>query len=319
MLVLGIETTCDETAVAIVEDGKRILCNKIASQADLHQRFGGVFPELACRRHIDTILPLIDETLAETSLKPDQIDLIAVAKGPGLMGALLMGLTAAKTLSMAWQKPFVGVNHIEAHLYASMMDHNPILPAIGLVLSGGHTDLIEIEALGKYRKISSTVDDAIGEAFDKVARLLDLPYPGGPEIEKLALSGDPLAYPLKAGHVKANPLAFSFSGLKTKIRYLLEEENINKADLAASFQHTALSDIVKKAKKAAKPHQAIYLGGGVTANQYLKKLFTNDNVHFPPPGLSLDNAAMIAGLGYHVYQAKGSDRLDLEATPRIPF
>ena len=235
------------------------------------------------------------------------------------MGALLIGLTTAKTLSMAWQKPLIGVNHIEAHLYAAMMDHDPILPAIGVVLSGGHTTLLEIEALGQYKKLGATVDDAIGECFDKVARMLSLPYPGGPEIEKLALLGNPLAYDLKAGKVKSNPLDFSFSGLKTKVLYTLREEDVNKADLAASFQHAAFSDIVQKTRLAARPGQAIYLGGGVTASAYLRKLFEGENVHFPGHGLSTDNAAMIAGLGYHVYQAQGADRLDLEALPRIPF
>ena len=319
MIVLGIETTCDETAIAVVKDGKQILSNKIASQADLHALYGGVFPELACRRHIDVILPLIDEALQEASTTRDQIDLIAVARGPGLMGALLIGLTTAKTLSMAWQKPLIGVNHIEAHLYAAMMDHEPILPAIGLVLSGGHTTLLEIEALGKYKKLGATVDDAIGECFDKVARMLSLPYPGGPEIEKLARTGNPHAYSLKAGQVKGRPLDFSFSGLKTKVLYTLKEDNINHADLAASFQHAAFSDIIKKTKLAAKPNQAIYLGGGVTASCALRKLFEGENVYFPGPGLSTDNAAMIAGLGYHVYLAQGPDRLDLEALPRIPF
>ena len=328
MIVLGIETTCDETAIAVVEDGRTIHTNLIASQTDIHAEYGGVFPELACRRHIDIILPLIGQALKNTRLTCEDIDLIAVARGPGLMGALLIGMTTAKTLSEAWNIPFVGVNHVEAHLYAAMMDHDPILPAVGVVLSGGHTALLEIEQLGQYRLLGQTVDDAIGEAFDKVAALLGLPYPGGPEVEKLARSGNPDAYPLKAGTVKGRPLDFSFSGLKTNVLYQLkgqsgkrtDPDQLNpdqKADLAASFQKTAFTDVVSKTILAAE-NRPIYLGGGVTANQMLRKLFTETelDIHWPGPGLSIDNAAMIAGLGYQVYQKRGADSLQLEAMPR---
>lgn len=328
MIVLGIETTCDETAIAIVEDGRTIHANVIASQEDIHSKYGGVFPELACRRHIDIILPLINQALKEAELSRYDIDLIAVARGPGLMGALLIGLITAKTLSEAWDIPYVGVNHVEAHLYAAMMDHNPQLPAVGVVLSGGHTALLEIEQLGKYRLLGQTVDDAIGEAFDKVASLLGLPYPGGPEVEILAKSGHPDAFPLKAGTVKGRPLDFSFSGLKTNVLYQLkgqsgkrtDPDQLNtkeKADLAASFQKAAFSDVVSKTLLAANG-RPIYLGGGVTANKNLRQLFADakQDVHWPAPGLSLDNAAMIAGLGIHVYKAHGPDSLQLEAMPR---
>lgn len=335
MLVLGIESTCDETAIAIVRDGKEILSNLVASQTDVHTPYGGVYPELACRRHFDCLIPLLDQALKEAGVTPDQIDLIAVAHGPGLVGALLLGLHSAKALSLAWKKPFVGVNHVEAHLYASIMGcHYLQFPALGVVISGGHTFLTLIRALGQYEMIGQTVDDAIGEAFDKVAVLLGLAYPGGPEIEKLARKGDPSKYPLKAGVVKGHPWDFSFSGLKTNVLYTVKGQNCDKRapnqipeedkpHVAAAFQEAALQDVFKKSAKAAGEFDchAIFLGGGVTQNQRLRELFSASPipVYFPPKGLSLDNAAMIAGLGYHVFLQKGGqgDGLDLEPKPRM--
>ena len=328
MNVLGIETTCDETAVAIVRDGKDILANCIASQAKLHEQYGGVFPEMASRQHIDQLLPLVEVALKQAQLTSDKIDLVAVANGPGLMGALLMGVTAAKGLSFAWEKPLVGVNHVEAHLYSAMMtsEHEPIFPALGIVLSGGHTFLAKMNTITDYSIIATTVDDAIGEAFDKVATLLGLPYPGGPHIEKLALKGDDTRFPFKAGQVKKRPLDFSFSGLKTNVLYTVKGPQANrkapdliteadKKDVAASFQQVAFSDIVSKAIQAAQtfPCQGIYLGGGVTNNQRLKTLFEEARSHlpiyWPPKELTLDNGAMIAGLGYHLYQKKPEQEL----------
>lgn len=326
MLVLGIESTCDETGAAVVADGRQILSNIVASSADIHERYGGVFPELACRRHIDAILPVIDEALRTAGVTHRQIDLIAVAKGPGLVGALLIGMNAAKGLSIAWEKPFIGVNHVEAHLYASMMHLKDIpLPALGVVLSGGHTLLLKILDIGSYEPLGTTVDDAAGEAFDKVASLLSLPYPGGPHVEKLARTGNPKAYPFSAGKVKKNPLDFSFSGLKTAVLYAIKGHTINKADIAASFQETAFSDIVRKAGLAAQTFsaQAIFLGGGVCNNQRLRELFKTQfptmPIFWPPLDLSLDNAAMIAGLGFKKFLVKGKDPLNLEVQTRIPF
>lgn len=336
MKVLGIESTCDETACAIVENGKIILSQMVASQVDLHTQYGGVYPELACRRHFDVLIPLIDQTLKQGELVKDDIDLIAVAKGPGLVGALLMGLSAAKGLALAWNTPFVGINHVEAHLYAAMMHEDPLFPALGVVVSGGHTLLVKIHALGEYEQIGSTVDDAVGEAFDKVAALLELPYPGGPEIEKLALQGNPAKYPFKSGVVKGRPWDFSFSGLKTNVLYTLKGQNCDrkacsilpeseKAHVAAGFQEAALGDIVKKAVAAAETFDCkmIFLGGGVTQNNRLKELFKKSPipVFFPPAGLSLDNAVMIAGLGYQLFHRKKKlgDPFDLEPLPRIPF
>jgi len=217
MLVLGIESTCDETGMAVVREGREILSNVVATQEDLHARYGGVVPEVACRRHADVLLPLLKKALC---VPLEKIDLIAVANGPGLIGALLIGVNFAQGLAFSTGKPLVGVNHIEAHLYSALMEADPPLPALGVVMSGGHTSLIYVEEVGKYRRIGQTQDDAIGEAFDKAAKLLGLPYPGGPHIERLAREGDPLRFPFKAGQIKGRPFDFSFSGLKTALLYL---------------------------------------------------------------------------------------------------
>jgi N6-L-threonylcarbamoyladenine synthase len=330
MYVLGIESTCDETACAIVRDGREVLSNVISSQTDLHKLYGGVFPELACRRHLDVLIPVIAEALRTPGLTPDQIGLIAAAKGPGLIGALLIGLNAAKALSYAWNIPFVGVNHVEAHLYAAMMPlDNPIFPALGVVVSGGHTFLVKIERIGAYQMIGTTRDDAIGEAFDKVGSLLGLPYPGGPKIEALAKMGDRARFPFRSGKIKNNPWDFSFSGLKTNVMYTLKGLVISeqdKADVAASFQETALRDVVVKATEAAKQFDcaAIYCGGGVSNNQRLRSLFRELDcpvpVYYPAGQLTLDNAAMIAGLGFHQFEKKKEgDAMDLAPLTRIPL
>lgn len=336
MLVLGIESTCDETACSIVRDGKEILSNVISSQIDLHRQFGGVVPELACRLHVEALLPVLEQALDEAKISLEQIDLIAVAHGPGLVGALLIGVNAAKSLSLALQKPFVGVNHIEAHLYGALMGQEqwPQFPTLGIVLSGGHTSLVIMHEVGKYEVVSQTVDDAIGEAFDKVAKLLGLPYPGGPEVEKLAHDGDSTAYPFKPGRVKKSPLDFSFSGLKTAVLYSIKGQDGNdptdlsesdKANICASFQETAFGDVVNKAVKAAKEYgcNALVFGGGVTNNKRLKEMFAEKagglQSIWPPPGLSLDNAAMIAGLGYHNFKRHGAASLELQAVTRFAY
>lgn len=337
MIVLGIETTCDETACAIVQDGSIILSSIISSQIDLHAQFGGVVPELSCRRHVEVIIPIIQEALKEANISLESIDLIAVAYGPGLIGALLIGITTAKTLALALNKPFIGVNHVEAHLYAAIMSHPDQIefPCLGVVLSGGHTALVHIDSIGKYTLIGETVDDAIGEAFDKVAKLLDLPYPGGPQIEALAKNGNKDRFGFKPGKVKGKPLSFSFSGLKTAVLYALKGQNKtekiqlseqDKCDVAAAFQHAALTDIVQKVELAANQYvcRTFVFGGGVTNNQQLRHLIATAmptaNILWPSLGLSLDNAAMIAGLGYHCYLNKGKgDTLDLEAATRIAF
>lgn len=338
MLVLGIESTCDETGCSVVKDGKDILSNVISSQIDLHREYGGVVPELACRRHIDLMVPILDKALQEANCTMDDIDLIAVAHGPGLIGTLLIGLTTAKSLALASGKPFIGVNHIEAHLYAAMMETpNIAFPALGVVISGGHTSLVLMKSIGHYVSIGHTVDDAIGEAFDKVAKMLHLPYPGGPEIEKLAVKGNPRAYPFKGGVVKGKPFDFSFSGLKTAVLYALRGQNATnmtpealpleiKQDIAASFQQAALFDIINKTVAAAESFGCsdVLFGGGVSNNQQLRRLFAEKaphlSCHWPPAGLSLDNAAMIAGLGYHQFnESPHGAPLTLEAVTRISF
>ncbi|MCH9630785.1 MAG: tRNA N6-adenosine threonylcarbamoyltransferase [Chlamydiia bacterium] len=335
MLVLGIESTCDETAIAIVENGRTIHTNVLRSQIETHKRYGGVFPELASRQHVDHLLPLIEKALKEASFSRKDIDLIAVSYAPGLIGCIVMGLNCAKALSYALDTPFIGVHHVEAHLYSAIMsrEKEATYPALGLVLSGGHTLMARIDDIGSYTLIGSTVDDAIGECFDKVARFLDLPYPGGPEIEKLARSGDCTKYPFKAGRVKEHPLHFSFSGLKTNVLYSIKGQNNDKtapsilsekekADVAASFQKAAFKDIVKKTILAAQMENVkdVYLGGGVTNSQALRDMFDKEgsklNFYFPKKELCLDNAAMIAGLGYHKYLSENASSLDLEAVPR---
>ncbi len=339
MLVLGIESTCDETGIAVVRDGREILSNVVASQIDLHDAFGGVVPELACRRHIDALIPVLDKALTEAGVTLQEIDLIAVARGPGLIGALLIGLNAAKTLALALDKPFVGVNHLEAHLYAAMMLHLETLqfPALGVIASGGHTSLIEIAEPHHYRTLGTTVDDAIGEAFDKVAKILGLPYPGGPQIEALAKKGDPKRYPFKPGRVKGRPLDFSFSGLKTNVLYTVKGSSAknhsplliaetDKADVAASFQETAFNDLVAKTRLALAQgsYQSLLFGGGVTNSRRLRALFDAAQLsiplYWPLHHLSLDNGAMIAGLGYQVFLRRGaSDSFDLDCATRIAF
>lgn len=335
MLVLGIESTCDETACAVVRDGNTILSSIVASQ-EVHASLGGVVPELASRHHVETCIPVLEEALKKAQVTLQEIDLIAVAKGPGLLGALLVGLNFAKGLALGLNKPFIGVNHIEAHLYSALMQQEVPMPALGVVISGGHTALLVIHALGHYQLVGETQDDAIGEAFDKVASLLNLPYPGGPEIETLAKEGNPHRFSLKAGQIKKRPHDFSFSGLKTGVLYLVKGQNAlkggalhiseeDKKDVAASFQKAALEDVVFKSLSAATAYgcKSLVVGGGVSNNQRLRELYQEHSslpVFWPPKGLSLDNAAMIAGLGYWDYLKKQkSDPFDLEPLPRIPL
>ncbi|MBA3957509.1 MAG: tRNA (adenosine(37)-N6)-threonylcarbamoyltransferase complex transferase subunit TsaD [Parachlamydiaceae bacterium] len=328
MLVLGLESTCDETACAIVRDGTEILSSVVSSQINLHAQYGGVVPELACRRHVDVMIPVIDQALSQANISLEMVDLIAVANGPGLIGALLLGLNTAKTLALALKKPLIGVNHIEAHLYAAMMSHpHPMeFPCMGVVLSGGHTSLMHLTCLSTHTIVGQTIDDAIGEAFDKVAKILNLPYPGGPQIERLAQQGDPKKYPFRSGRIKNSPLDFSFSGLKTAVLYATRKLTLSeqdRCDVAASFQQAAFQDVIHKTVLAAEQTQCqtLLFGGGVTNNQKLRHLFAVQAPQYqqlwPTIGLSLDNAAMIAGLGYHRFLSKGADDLHLQAFTRL--
>jgi len=317
MIILGIESTCDETAAAVVEDGKKILSNIIRSQVDIHKKFGGVFPEVASRNHLNMIMPVIQEAMDNAHLSPEDIDAIAIANGPGLMGSLLIGMNTAKALSLAWNKPLIGVNHIEAHLYSAMMPEEPVFPALGVILSGGHTVLVEIADIKSYKIIGRTIDDAIGEAFDKVATMLGLGYPGGPAIEAISKQGDPNAYAFAAGKCSKSPYNFSFSGLKTKVLYTAKGQKAKKedplliglqeiADIAASFQQAVYQDVISKIHLALEKssYKTLYLGGGVTNSKTLRawidKAFDSSiKIFWPPKDLSMDNAAMIAGLAYH--------------------
>ena len=338
MLVLGIESTCDETASAVVRDGNKILSNVIASQTDLHEKYGGVFPELACRRHIDVMIDVIDRALTEAGVSSNEIDLVAAARGPGLIGAILIGLNAGKSLALGWKKPFLGIHHVEAHLYASMIgkEKKVKFPGIGVVLSGGHTLLLHIKDIGSYELIGTTLDDAIGEAFDKVGSMLELNYPAGPLLEQLAKGGNPYRYPLSLPKLK-NPYHFSYSGLKTHVLYLVKGQSAKKSspllisegdkkNIAASFQEIAFRQVYKRTLKAIENFdcKALYFGGGVTCNQRLREMFENQNLaidlFWAEKELCLDNAAMIAALADIKFRKNSVwDSFDLPAMPRIPL
>jgi N6-L-threonylcarbamoyladenine synthase len=328
MLVLGIETTCDETAIAIVESGHKILSNVIESQSQIHAEYGGVFPEIASRHHVDKLIPTLEKALEEAKVTIEQIDLIAVAYGPGLLGSLITGVQFAKTLSYAKNIPIVQVNHVEAHLYAAMMNIEDAVefPVLGVIISGGHTHLVKMDSYTNFSVIGCTQDDAIGEAFDKVGSLIDLPYPAGPHIEELAKIGDANFFKFKAGQIKNQPFDFSYSGLKTQVLYAVKGtsqkeapkklDESHKKHIAASFQKVAFKDLIEKILKVANVFgfKQIFLGGGVSNNCYLRQELTKLapptlKVYFPTPKLTLDNGAMIAGLGFQKYRAKGKDPL----------
>lgn len=325
MNVLGLESTCDETAAAVVVDGIHILSEEMASSASIHAAYGGVFPEMACRHHVEMFCPVLEKALEKGGVSPQDIDLIAVPQGPGLVGALLIGMQMAKGLSIAWKKPFIGVNHVEAHLVGAMLSHPspPIFPALGLVVSGGHTLLLYIETLGVYKKIGTTLDDALGEAFDKVAVLLGFPYPGGPHVEKLAKEGSP-TIPFKSGTIQGKPFDFSFSGIKTSVLYAVRENRYAKETIAASFQEAVLTDLVQKTQKALLQYptaRALYFGGGVVQNRALQQKFIDAfslPLFFPTPSLASDNAAMIAALGFQKFRlSPTSSPLDMEVLPKF--
>ena len=309
-IILGIETSCDETAAAILEIKKgkiTVLSNIVSSQIKIHQKYGGVVPEVAARKHLTNLLPVVDQALTAAAIKPAKIDKIAVTAGPGLITSLLMGVTTAKTLAYLWKKPIVPVNHLKAHLYANWVENRPIkFPAVALIVSGGHTELIYLKNQASLKKIGQTADDAAGEAFDKVAQLLGLGYPGGPEVSRLALKGSATAFAFPRPMVESDNFNFSFSGLKTAVRYTLKKlPSLNqkiKANICASFQQAVVDVLVAKTLKAAKKYQAktILLSGGVAANTLLRKTLAqetkNHGLDFFRPDMALctDNAAMIA-------------------------
>lgn len=322
MKILGIETSCDETSAAVVENGRRVLSNIIASQVDLHSPFGGVVPEIAARRHIECIRFIVDEALAKANVSLAGIDAYAVANGPGLAGALLVGLNYAKGLSFVHKKPLVGVHHIEGHVCANFLTEIELHPPfLSLVVSGGHTLLLAVEDYDTYRIVGSTRDDAAGEAFDKIARVLGLPYPGGPEIDKISQGVAPTIHFPRA---RVSGFDFSFSGLKTAVmQYIKKQEQINTADIAASFQDAVVSALAANTIAAAKAEnlETIALAGGVACNSALRKKMrelceqNNLKIHVPPPIFCTDNAAMIASRGYFALRSGKRDELSLNAFP----
>mgnify|MGYP001006545393 CR=1 FL=1 len=330
-LTLGIETSCDETAAAVIQDGTRILSNIVLSQIDIHRKYGGVVPEIASRKHIEAIFPVINEALAEAGVNLDDIEVIAVTYGPGLVGSLLVGIAAAKSLAFALKKPLVGVNHIEGHIYANFLGREDLHPPfVCLTVSGGHTDLLLIPELGRYEILGRTRDDAAGEAFDKIARVLGLPYPGGPQIEKLARSGDRSAYGFPRGMVEPGNFDFSFSGLKTAALNRLNQaklkgDEINLPDFAASFQWAIIDVLTAKLMAAAEKYgvKQIVLSGGVAANSAFREHVeacaqaAGMEVWYPPKHLCTDNAAMIASAGYFRYRAGFRSGPELNALPNL--
>jgi N6-L-threonylcarbamoyladenine synthase len=329
MLILGIETSCDETAAAVVEDGKRILSNIVASQVDVHSRFGGVVPELASRKHIQNIVPVIHQALSSAGITLDSVDGIAVTQGPGLVGSLLIGISAAKALAYTREKAIVGISHLEGHIYSNLLEHEDLEPPfVSLVVSGGHTDLVYVGAGERqYEKLGQTMDDAAGEAFDKVAKLLELGYPGGPVIDRLSREGDAEAIPFPRPVLHQHSLNFSFSGLKTAVlnyvsRERKEGREINKADVAASFQAAVVDVLTEKALRAAemKNIKVITLAGGVAANSALRERLTQRcrevsyRLYYPAATIMCtDNAAMIAGAAYYLLSEGRDYGLSLNA------
>jgi N6-L-threonylcarbamoyladenine synthase len=328
--ILGIESSCDETAAAVVKNGREVLSNIISSQIVIHRKFGGVVPEIASRKHIENIMPVIDEALQQANVTLDDIDAVAVTYGPGLVGALLVGLSAAKSLAWATDKPLIGVNHLEGHVFANFLTDPELEPPfMALVVSGGHTALLKVTGYNSFEMLGQTRDDAAGEAFDKIARVMGLQYPGGPEIEKLALDGNPHAIEFPVAKLDA-PYEFSFSGLKSAvINYLHNQEQakreINRADVAASFQYAVTNALVQKAVRAMKDTglKKIVLAGGVSANKTLQttlaKAMSDIGAELvaPMPILCTDNAVMIACRGYFMYQAGMESPLDLNAVPSL--
>jgi N6-L-threonylcarbamoyladenine synthase len=323
---LGVETSCDETAAALVANGSAVISSVVSSQVDLHARFGGVVPEIASRAHVQLLTPVVAQVLVEAGLEGDGVDAVAATVGPGLVGSLLVGISAAKALALVWGVPFIGVNHMEGHLYASFLEKPDLeLPAVVLLVSGGHTMLVLMEDHGRYRLLGTTVDDAVGEAYDKVARFLGLGYPGGPVIDRIAQEGDPnvIRFPrpmLNEGY------DFSLSGLKTAVvNYARSHPDVHVPDVAASFQEAVVEVLVTKARRAAAETGArvVCIGGGVAANSLLRARITEACLEdgltpfVPSRELCTDNAAMVAAAAWWRYRSDGPTPLDVGAMPNL--
>lgn len=332
-LIMGIETSCDETAAAIVEDGKKIISNVVASQISIHQKYGGVVPEIASRKHVEYIIPVIDKALDESEKKITDLSAIAVTYGPGLIGSLLVGLSVAKAMAYAQNIPLIGINHLEAHIYANFLEHTEIKPPfICLIVSGGHTSLVYIRNFREYKLLGQTKDDAAGEVFDKIAKVLDLGYPGGPITERLAKRGDPSSIKFPRPILNDKSYDFSFSGLKTAVIYYIKElkeenKNIPVSDILASFQQAVIDVLVKKTIKAALNFKTkqIILAGGVAANNSLRREIKekadllNIKVFYPSIFLCTDNAAMVASAGYYKFKENNKSSLNIDAVSRLPL
>ncbi|HEX6392043.1 MAG TPA: tRNA (adenosine(37)-N6)-threonylcarbamoyltransferase complex transferase subunit TsaD [Acidimicrobiales bacterium] len=326
MIVLAIETSCDETAAAVVEDGRNVRSSIVSSQVDLHSRFGGVVPEVAGRAHVELLTPVVDEALRLAGVRGVELGAVAATIGPGLIGSLLVGVSAAKAYSLAWDVPFVGVNHLEGHLHAAFLeDPEMALPAVVLLVSGGHTMLIHMLPDGRYRLLGQTIDDAAGEAFDKVARFLGLGYPGGPAIDRLSESGDSVAVAFPRG-LRGEGFDFSFSGLKTSVvRYVRAHPEVSTADIAASFQEAVVDILVEKTRQAAAAVDArsICIGGGVAANSSLRERIVNAAsedgraAFVPSRAMCTDNAAMVGATAWHRLRMDGPTPLDAGADPNL--
>ncbi|MFW6278908.1 MAG: tRNA (adenosine(37)-N6)-threonylcarbamoyltransferase complex transferase subunit TsaD [Bacillota bacterium] len=329
--ILAVETSCDETAAAVTKNGLQVLSNVVASQVDWHSKFGGVVPELASRKHLEFVNPVLTEALQESGVDIEQIDAVAVTYGPGLVGSLLVGLSAAKTFSYIQEVPLIGVNHITGHIYANFISHPEIeTPVICLTVSGGHTDLLYFEDLQGYEILGRTRDDAAGEAFDKVARFLDLGYPGGPAIEELAREGNPETVDFPQAQFKDNTFDFSFSGLKTAvINYVHNKkqkgEKLKTADIAASFQQTVIDMLTKNVVRAAREYQvkSVVLSGGVAANQEFRHQLENQvaeeglSLFYPELKYCTDNAAMIGAAAYYQYLQQDFAALNINPEPGL--
>ncbi|MGV8050087.1 MAG: tRNA (adenosine(37)-N6)-threonylcarbamoyltransferase complex transferase subunit TsaD [Anaerolineaceae bacterium] len=333
--ILGVESSCDETAAAVVVDGREIQSSVIASQVDLHAQFGGVYPEIASREHVKAIYATVNEALQQAHLELKELDAVAVTRGPGLAGSLVVGVNMAKAMAMSAELPIVGINHLEGHLYSAWLypanakpAPEPKFPLVALLVSGGHTELILMHDHLQYQRLGCTVDDAAGEAFDKVARLLELPYPGGPSIQKAALEGNPKAFNFPKARL-AEPWNFSFSGLKTAVLRTVEDLRKNKkeipvANIAASFQAAVVTTLFEKTMAAAQEFGAkeIIIAGGVSANKALREAFrsqTKFKVHIPNINLCTDNAAMIAAAGYQHLINGQMDDLTFDVLPNWPL
>lgn len=323
--ILGIETSCDETAASVVKDGREVLSNVVFSQIDIHRAFGGVVPEIASRKHVEVIRQIVEQALTESQIKPEELSGIAVTQGPGLVGPLLVGLSFAKAYSFGLELPLLGVHHLDGHICANYLAFADLAPPfLALIVSGGHSHFYHVRDYGQYELLGGTRDDALGEAFDKVARMLELPYPGGPEVEKLALEGhDVHRFPMAL--LEEDSLDFSFSGMKSAIRNHLQKHPATtrqeRADIAHSFQERAFDVVVEKIERAIQQTGAktLVIAGGVAANQRLRQRLEAIDVdlRYPPLTYCTDNAAMIASSGYYMLQAGKRSPLTLNAKPNL--